>query len=203
MLLHVGIMSDGDIDEKKAASMVLKSGDVLYLEMGEPKALGSITLQCVPVFGNDVATKRNPKLPGFKANHLKMEQAFSVTKDSTVSVEDVRLSFLREMNYLIATELVKGESSEITLLDESFTRLRSTNWAEEAAEMPLGELVSAARTPLLLSSVVSSGLLKSNSLLLLEMGKPPVPGMIDLELFIDVRQMGMCYIISILRQFLA
>ena len=48
----------------------------------------------------------------------------------------------------------------------------------------------STKAPLPLKTVVSSGLLRANSLLYLEMGRPPVPGMIELEISIDTTQMG-------------
>lgn len=193
LFLCIAFIGDSNLDESKQVSSVLKSGDILLLETGEPESVGSISLQCAPVFGNDLAVRRNPVKSGTKVNDLKVEQTFSICKGSGVSIEDVRLSFLSAINAAVAKLLVDDprNGADIKLLESCNSRLRSTNWAEEAADIPLGEISSTNRMPLLLESVVSSGLLKSKSLLLLEEGKPPVPGVIEVDIYIDTRDMGM------------
>lgn len=150
-----------------------------------PQSAGSISLKCVPVTGNDTASKRNPMKSGIRANAFKVERFFSLAPDSNISITDVRANFIEAINECIRF----CEERTMPLLSIENTRLRVTNWAEEAMDMPLGE-ITTAQTPLLLSSIVSSGLVKSNSLLLLEEGKPPVPGMIELEVYLDIRDMG-------------
>jgi hypothetical protein len=195
-------MNEEHIDELKTVSFLLKSNDVLLLELGAPTQAESITLQCVPVFGNDTTSiKRNARQPGYKAAYLTLELTFSITKEAATTIEDVRIAFLNGINALItadttttttttATEAIGANKEDISPLDALNTRLRSTNWAEEAADLPLSEVATSTRTPLLLASVVSSGLLKSKSLLHLEMGRAPLPGVVELEIFIDTRDMG-------------
>ena len=172
----------------------MKAGDFVRLELGEPAAADSITLRCVPVFGNDTSLKRNPRQPGYKATDLKIEQTFSISKDADTSIEYVRFSFLDSINSTLSLSthtFEERDTEAVVPLDMANTRLRSTNWAEEAADVPLGELSATDRKPLLLSALVSSGLLKMGSLLHLESGHPPVPGMVEFEILVDTRNMGM------------
>jgi hypothetical protein len=160
----------------------LKSHDTLLLEFGAPIVDHSITLRCIPVFGNDPSEKFNPKKCGNRGQQFKAEKTFIINPCED-SVQDVRFSFMEDINSNID---IMQNNTAYSLFEPHTCRLRATNWAEEALDVPLSEFTSDKK-PLLLSTVVSTGLLKNGSVLLLEAGNPPIPGMCEFEIALCTR----------------
>ncbi len=177
----------------------IKDGSSVTVEQGSVAATpDACLLRCIPVFGNDTAEKFNPKLPGTRINSLCAEISFRKTDNE--SIEQVRHQFLTQINDKIRDLLLKSTSAKegylpsehsnsplgiITEFNPENCRLRVTNWAEEAIELPLSEL-NSEKQPVLLHQVVGTGLIKNRTTLLLELGKPSVPGFCELEV-------RMCY----------
>lgn len=174
----------------------VKDGSSVTIELGAVAATpDACLLRCIPVFGNDTAEKFNPKLAGTRLSSLCTEIAFKKTDND--SIEQVRLQFMHQINKTIRDIFSKSSSSkEGSQLAESSSahlgniaefssencRLRVTNWAEEAIELPLSEL-NSEKQPVSLHQVVGTGLIKNRTTLLLELGKPSVPGFCELELY--------------------
>ena len=139
----------------------LAEGSALSLELSSLPTDDIITLRLCVVVGNDIATKHNPARAGTRGKEVSVQV---MTGDALGSVREKVLAM-----------------DEIRVYENSpHTRLRGTNWAGECGEL-LEELDSDTGGCITVGDAIDSGKLKPGDLLLIEEGRVPIKGILNIK----------------------
>jgi hypothetical protein len=141
----------------------LMEGAALSLELTSTTLAADdvVTLRYCHVTGNDIAVKHNPKQPGSRGSECTIE----VKNGDTLQLAREKML----------------EASEVRVVGSCpHTRLRGTNWAGECGEL-LEEMDVETNELVTVGEAISSGKLKAGDLLLVEEGRVPIKGHLNIK----------------------